>query len=226
MLFIGVPSYSGKIDRYTMVAILQATRTPGLVGGFAVESSSLLTLNLNRILARALNDREKLTHLAILHADIEVEQGWADKMLAIMEEKKCDILSAVIPIKNEKNTSTAIHLGGHDKKILTLDDCEKRGRTFTDENLLVNTGLMLIDLKGEWVEGVVFKMEDGIIEKNGEKIPYIFTEDWCFSRDAREKGAKIYATNEVKVWHLGGGRWFNQVEGDCKCKKSKELKLA
>jgi GT2 family glycosyltransferase len=199
---------------------LRASGKPGLVGGFHIETSSLLTWNMNRILARALNsDRKKVTHLCILHTDIEVEQLWLDKMMKIMEEKKADIVSVAMPLKNgKKDTSTAIYEKNQDRKPartvtrLTMEDIEKRGGTFTEEGLLVNTGLMLIDMRGNWFDGSKFTMED-VISKDEQGIyhAHIFPEDWEFSHQAALKGASIWVTNEIQAWHHGGGRWGNQL---------------
>ncbi len=155
-----------------------------------------------------------------LHADIEVEPGFLDKMLKTMEEKKADILSVVIPLKDDKqNTSTALYADdplrypARSVKRLTLKECAARGDHFTDENLLVNSGVMLIDLRGKWIDGMFFRMEDCIVkDKDGKFTAHVFSEDWDFSHRARERGAKIWATNSIDAWHHGGGRWANKIE--------------
>ena len=84
--------------------------------------------------------------------------------------------------------------------------------TFTHEKLLVNTGLMLVDLRKTWVENVWFAFEDKIIPD--PKAPGNFkavgiSEDWFFSRRARELGAKLFATREVAVRHVGSADYSN-----------------
>lgn len=216
MLIVGVPSYNGMIGKYTMLGILQASATPGTVGGWHIESGSLLTWNMNKILAQAFNQmKQGVTHLAILHTDIVVESKWADKMIGIMEDKKADIVSVVIPIKDMTgDTSTALYMGEKDGSWdihrLTLKQCWSRGKSFTEKNLLVNTGLMMIDLRKDWITGLQFTIEDRIIQdKEGKFIARVFPEDWNFSLQAQRKGASVWATNEVKAQHYGNGMWPN-----------------
>jgi hypothetical protein len=142
----------------------------------------------------------------MLHADVVPEDLWLDKMLAIMEDKKADVLSAVIPIKSPDGmTSTAIE--SDDPWLprrLNMAEVYERARTFTDPGLLVNSGLMLVDIRSAWVDRIFFRFEDKIQESDGEFKARVVSEDWLFSRDARKLGAKIYATTEVLVNHMVG----------------------
>jgi GT2 family glycosyltransferase len=141
-------------------------------------------------------------------------------MVRLLQEHKADVLSVVIPIKNEKGlTSTALDVGIGDEdshwrvKRLTLTEIYNDYEpTFTHEKLLVNTGLMLVDLRKPWVENVWFAFEDKIIPD--PKVPGNFkavgvSEDWFFSRRARELGAKLYATREISVLHSGTNEFSN-----------------
>ena len=111
------------------------------------------------------------SHFCLLHDDIVPEPLWLDKMMRIMEEQHADILSVVVPLKNDKGlTSTALDVGVGDEdphwrvKRLTLKEIYNDYEpTFTHEKLLVNTGLMLVDLRKPWVENVWFAFEDKII---------------------------------------------------------------
>jgi len=141
-------------------------------------------------------------------------------MMSIMEKHRADVLSVVVPLKNDKGlTSTALDMAVGDEdphwrvKRLTLNEIYNDYEpTFTHEKLLVNTGLMLVDLRKPWVENVWFAFEDKIIPD--PKIPGYFkavgvSEDWFFSRRACELGAKLYATREISVLHAGTTEYSN-----------------
>lgn len=161
-----------------------------------------------------MRDQGLITHLAILHTDIEVEEHWLDKLLFLMKINKADIVGTVLPIKGEKNmTSTALWDGPFKVKRLTFDDCKKYGESFTDPALCVNTGAMLIDLRGKWIEGMCFTIEDRIRAEQGKYIAEVIPEDWGFSHRAAERGAKIVATTVVQAVHHGAGQWTNFEKG-------------
>lgn len=163
-----------------------------------------------------------MTHFCLLHDDVVPEPLWLDKMMSIMLEKKADVLSGIIPIKDDRGlTSTALDVpvGASDPawrvRRLTLNELyERYPPTFTDEKILLNTGLMLIDLRNPWVEKIWFAFEDRIIpnpQKEGEFMAVGLSEDWYFSRRARELGAKLYATREIRIQHTGVRDYPNNV---------------
>lgn len=191
-----------------------AAMSQGLAG-FCDLQDSMLTRNFNSLLAASLNARlEGISHFILLHDDVVPEENWYPKMIDIMLQTDADVLSAVIPLKGGDGqlTSTAI---GHDYKIqelkrLTLQQCRDLGETFTRDDLLINTGLMCIDIRSNWVENIWFRFEDKIIkDKNGVFHPWAVSEDWLFSIDAKKLGAKLYATTAIKVSHEGGGIYNN-----------------
>ncbi len=218
-VYLGVPTYDGRVHEGIVGAIFGAGRTP-LLGRIQIESGSWLTRNFNSCLANALNARQEgFTHFCLLHEDLPpVEGDWLEKMVLLAEANKADVLSVVSPLKFEKGlTSTALDepVGDQDQryrvKRLTLHEIyQDFAPTFTHEKLLINTGLMLIDLRKPWVEQVSFQFVDAIVkDKAGNFVAAGFPEDWNFSRAARALGASIWATREVAVTHLGGGRWGN-----------------
>jgi hypothetical protein len=83
--------------------------------------------------------------------------------------------------------------------------------TWTSEDLLFNTGLMLVDFtKGDWVNNVCFHMRDEIIRiLAGPRQVNIEPEDWNFSRQCRALGVRAYVTRRVKVKHHGDKEYTN-----------------
>ena len=80
------------------------------------KQNSLLTVCFNSLWCEALNNRKKhgLTHFAMLHCDIGPQEGWIDILLR--EQKKCgaDILSVVVPIKDERGQHITDFVLGQD----------------------------------------------------------------------------------------------------------------
>lgn len=209
---IAIPSYDGSVDLKTITAVTLASEnyTPNLI----TQRSSALGNCFNRLWAAALNARTQgmpITHFAMLHADIAPEEGWLDKMLAIMETTGADVLSAIVPIKsNDGLTSTALDTGTEWRvHRFTMKQVYKMEPTFTHPKLLLNTGLMLVDFRKPWIEKIHFTIRDGMVKENGVFRPVMMSEDWGFSRDAVRLGAKLFATREVKVEHVGRSVYTN-----------------
>lgn len=217
-VYLGIPTYNNHILEGHLGAILKASKKE-LVGKLEIKGYSALTYNFNSLFANALNERKKgCTHFAMIHADILPEDFWLDTLMAKLEEFQADMISAIVPIKYNKGiTSTALDesLEGSNPywrpRRLTLHECfEKYPPTFTDEKLLLNTGCMLIDIRKPWVEKIRFRFDDAIVKKQNGEFQAIFApEDWLFSRDARNLGAKLLATREVKVEHHGVTKYTN-----------------
>ena len=212
--FIGIPSHNGQVYGDIISSIADALIT-GEPIGLAHQPFSLLARNFNDLLALAIN-RKDYTHFLLLHSDIVPQSGWLKKLHEIMEEKKCDILSVVSPIKNQKGyTSTAMHVSGKTPeeflaRRLTMKEIADLPETFTADNLLVNSGCLLIDLRAPWVGKVWFEIQDSTVKnKDGNYKAVGISEDWLFSMRAAEAGAKIYATRAVKIFHVGTHAFSN-----------------
>ncbi len=209
MILIGIPTHNGLFINEAVKAMLQ-THYNGSVGLpapvlFRTQQSSLLTRGFNQMWCDALNLRkEGCTHFLLWHADIEPEPHFLRKMWDIMTKNKADILSCVVPIKNPSlngHTSTAYD---EPTGVRRLTFSELPQGTFEHELLLVNSGLMLISLKKDWVEKVCFRFEDWLEkDENGFFRANGISEDWLFSRDARKLGARIFATREINLIHYG-----------------------
>jgi hypothetical protein len=172
----------------------------------------------------------------MLHSDvIPVEPGFIGIMLHHLRQAGADVLSAVMPIKDDKGlTSTALlpdsacagwKTDPVRRRRLTLREAEKLPVTFDahdvatlfnprnapdrresalDPCLLVNTGLMLVDLSKPWVEQAHFQINDLVYRRpDGRFDADVEPEDWFFSRRAHQLGARVCATRAVKAQHAG-----------------------
>lgn len=220
-VYLGIPSYGGQVHEGILGAVLHCSNV-GYIGWLEVASRSFLTQNFNHLYVEALNLRDQgITHFCMLHDDIVPEKFWLDKLMGLMNQHGADMLSAIVPMKNHEGmTSTALEVplgGGSDPewrfKRLTMTEVFRDYQpTFSHEKLLLNTGLMLIDLSKPWVEKVCFRFENKIIphpDKPGKLHARSMSEDWLFSRDARALGAKLFATREVKLVHCGKAAYTN-----------------
>lgn len=220
-VLIGIPTYNGDVASEVIDDLFHCSKDTPFT--FCRQGGSLLAMGFNNLLCEALNHRKLgITHFVLHHADIGLEPQWLDKMMSIYKEKDADILSVVIPIKNEEGlTSTALD---EDIEGRSKDACPRRltmheifrdfPRTFTAPNLLLNTGVMMFALDKPWLEGMCFRMEDRIIQnQDGKYLASTMPEDWLFSRDARRRGAtKLYATREVGATHFGRAMYPNTQE--------------
>jgi hypothetical protein len=181
---------------------------------------SLLTAGFNRVWAHALNLREKseITHFLMLHDDVRPRQeDWIDLFFTEMASANAQVLSAIIPIKDMRGlTSTALDTDPWRPMRFTQRFVhESRPVTWTDERLLFNTGCMLIDFSGDWVEEVCFTIRDRIVREKGGWMAYVQPEDWDFSRQCRALGVRVAVTRAVTIDHFGVNYWpSDMVWGD------------
>ncbi len=210
-VFLGIPVYNGNILEGHINAIFKGGQKMP-VGKLQIRGYSCLTNNFNHLLCGALNERKNgITHFALLHSDIIPCDGWLDILYKGMQETKADIISAIVPIKDGRGlTSTALDTDLWRPRRLTLHEVHNDyPKTFTQDDLLLNTGCMLVDIRNEWIEGIRFRFEDRIEKINGNFVADIQPEDWLFSRDAKKLGARLAATSEVRVDHIGTHRFSN-----------------
>lgn len=212
-IFIGCPSYDGRVDFQMVHSIMRASKTITHSVNFA--STSLLAFTFNKLWCDALNAKHNagFTHFLMVHADVAPELWFADKMMSIMEEEKAAILSVVLPIKNGRGlTSTAMDTSEWTPARFTMKQIAALPETFSHPRLLVNTGLLLVDLRRPWVYDVYFTINDKIERlENGKYVQRAQPEDWQFSRMARKANAgKICATRAVKALHIGTNEFGNQ----------------
>lgn len=216
-VFVGVPTYKNDLHADVMFMALQATKEHQVL--FSKADSSACTMMFNMLLLQALelHAQGKIDYFLLWHSDIVPEAYFIDKMMKIMIEKKAEVLSAIVPIKDEKGlTSTALDEPVGDVPLkwrprrLTMAEIMQREPTFTDPKLLVNTGLLLIDLSTAWAKEIYFHFDDAIIWHHGKRLPVLEPEDWMFSRDARRMGCKsMWVTREVNLRHMGDSAFPN-----------------
>jgi len=223
-LFLGTMTHNGQLD-YLMAKAFYMTPTREREVFYMPRQSSLLAAAYNHLWCYALNNREKhnLKYFAILHSDIVPEDFWCDKLIAELEKYDADVMSAIVPIKeNSGVTSTA--LSGPDNFTralrLTMKQVWHPGRYETfgikemhdegwqveeDAKLLVNTGCFVARLDRPWCSRVHFTINDRIrVGIGGQLISETEPEDWFFSRRVAEEGGKVMATRTIKLDHMGG----------------------
>jgi len=220
-VYIGVPAYGRMIDFGNATACMN-TGYPEVMVTYG--SISLLAYNFNRLWTDAHNKRKShnLSHFCMIHADIAPEPGFLGKMMDIMEQRELDCLSAVSPLKGvDGYTSCALEMKGWTRqRRITLKECELLPRTFTGEDtkrvlgserLLVNTGLLLLDLTRFDPMKFHFSITD-TVEQNadGSYAAKDLPEDWDFSRRMMKGKKKYAATKEVGLMHVGTYYWTNQ----------------
>jgi predicted O-methyltransferase YrrM len=184
--------------------------------------SSLLDHGFNQLWCAALNMKARgVTHFAMIHADVCPEEGWLDVLLGEMAARHADVVSAVIPIKDGSGlTSTAAE--GPDPwnpRKLSLREAYDLPETFGSEDvgspLLLNTGLWVCDLRRPWVydpEPLCFQTSCRIVRSaDGTYRAQARPEDWEFSRAARARGARLFATRKVSLAHAGEWDFTNDA---------------
>lgn len=232
-VLVGVPTYNGQVDA-RQALYLFAARRDNLITDVRTRSLSLLAYCFNSLWCEALNDKT-YDYFLLLHADIvpTAPIGWLSKLIQEATNARADLLSAVVPIKNQDGlTSTALQTEQHAiPRRLTLHEVMQLPATFaaadvakqfgypddTAQQLLVNTGCMLMDLRrnrDKW-EQMYFRITDRIEKRNGKFVPLVDPEDWDFSRQAHAQGLKVAVTRAVTLLHNGSadyssaGVWGN-----------------
>lgn len=217
-LYLCLPLYSSMVHVGVAKRFFRATSANAEVHPM-ISKSSLLASGFNHHWVAA--HAEQFDYFIMLHGDVEpVDPMWVDILLEEMVLHEADIVSAVIPIKNDCGlTSTAI--GKPDtpwiRQRLSLKQCLSLPKTFSaadvgvpEKPLLVNTGCMLVNLSKEWSGHAHFTVRDQVNHGSVECEP----EDWYFSRRAWELGAKAYATTALRVQHHGEQAFTNWEEPD------------
>jgi hypothetical protein len=184
-----------------------------------------LTHNFNMLLdvGLELRDDGKLTHLAMIHSDISAERGWLDLLAEEMHMRNAVAISAVMPIKeNEQDrTSTAIgskaepweplrYIRTRDKDIMPTTFEGKDVCQNDDEVLLINTGLMLIDLRCPFWDDFTFRVFNKRETVDGKRKSLFRSEDWEMSRELDAAGYRYASTWRPYAEHIGQSVWPNR----------------
>ncbi len=213
-LLAGLPSYDGMRWNGSAMGSLYVSN----VDTFEI-STSILTSAFNRCWVEALNKREgavPITHFLLLHADVcPIEFDWLQQLWEEFEANKCKVLSLAIPIKNQTGlTSIGMETDNIWKpRRLTVTEILEKPMTWTDPQVLVNTGMLLVDFRDPWVEKICFTMNDRISkDETGKWTCEVESEDWNFSRQCRALGIDPWVTRRVAVQHMGRGSWRNDTK--------------
>jgi hypothetical protein len=208
--FAGLPTYDGQRWNAGAVADLRQC------GADVFESaSSLLTNAFNTCYVEALNRRPLVTHFLLLHADvIPLDSGWPLRLVSEMERLGAGVLSVALPIKSETGiTSTALeNPRDHWRpRRLTTAEIQAKPVSWTAPDLLVNTGLLLIDIRNDWAEKICFTICDELRKVDGKWIAEVEPEDWNFSRQCRKLDVDVWATRLVRALHIGRKSYRNDL---------------
>lgn len=178
--------------------------------------TSIITTTFNEMLCQVYNSETQFDYLAMLHADVVPDMYWLDTLVEELEVNRLDILSAVVPIKNDRGTtSTGLEVVGTQWAVrrLTLNEIYgwNLSPTFTakdipgrsDQGLLLNTGCWVMRWNQPWSRGWYFRQQDRIVwstsaQKYGKESA---SEDWDWSRQMISRGCRLGATTKVGLHH-------------------------
>lgn len=207
---VGVPSYNELMPVWALPPLMQLARKHTM--HFMPVSSSLLAFSHNLLISSA-RQIEKCDYLINMHNDIVMDPDGLLDLVELCQLLKADVVSAVVPIKDDRGLTSTGTCGAADEweqvKRFTMTEIMAMPETFGQEVckegdiLMINTGVMIIDMKAPWVKDICFTIKDRIIEVEGRPHPIVLPEDWGLSRDLYKWGAKVYATRKLKLTHLG-----------------------
>lgn len=178
----------------------------------------------------------EITHFAMLHGDITPDpaQRWLDILLDEMDARDAELVSAVLPIKDDRGVTSsgigeAANPWGAYRRFTDREIHQQLPVVFNnvlagypDKPLLHNTGCWVCDLRKP-----VFREtnEDGSLRlffqfperisrtADGKWQHEQESEDWFFSRQLWERGARnTWMTSEVRLTHHGQLDYPNWVD--------------
>lgn len=225
-VFLGIPCGAGGSLAAGTAYGLAYTAASSHSVTLEIDSSSALTMNFNKLWACALDRRargECFDRFAMMHSDVlPGDPHWLDTLLGLLDEHDADVVSAIIPIKDEFGlTSTAFDTDRWRPRRLTMREAMAAPETFDGEYalrefgapLLLNTGLWVCRLDRPWVDDVVFDISNRIVmNADGFREAQFEPEDWKFSRWCNSRSLKLVATRKVKLGHLGHRVYSNDGE--------------
>lgn len=152
----------------------------------------------------------------MMHADIGAEPGWLTKLLAVQAMHSADVVSVVVPLKDDRGlSSTAVHTPDEKYRKLSMEECrDKCGPVFDARDpylvgmgathLLVNTGLFCMRLDRPWLkQWKGFQIRSSLDWQDRGCEVNTTSEDWDMSEALAELGCSIFATTTIKVQHIG-----------------------
>ncbi len=222
-IFLAVPN-RGTIWSQAMAGINQASKKHTLIirdldGGYAANC-------FNSLWCEAWS--YQVDRFAMHHDDIRCAPGWLDLLEAERERVNADILSVVIPIKDERGLTSTCVLDKDpsvwNARRLTMTEIYDLPETFTLERLAVNTGLWICRFDQPWVDEFPgFRILTRITTTASQKRPGVHGEDWQFSGWAHRHKLRVFATRKVQAFHRGPteypnnqpwGTWKTDIEAN------------
>lgn len=227
-VFLALP-HPGQVSGESLPGLLWPTKHKLMI---APGKCSVLTVNFNNLWCEALNNRGplKLTHFTMHHSDIAAPEWWVDTLVEEMARVGADVLSAVVPLKDDRGlTTTAVGSDPDSIRRLTLREAHRLPETFCiddipgrepNRRLLINTGLWICRFTEKWVEPPTFpgfKQLDALRPKAG--FPGHFeavglSEDWGFSQWAWNQKLRVFATRKLALTHYGMFGWDSSERGN------------
>jgi len=237
-VFLGCPTHDGRMYAGCAKAFFQCPAQYHEVES-GVSQNSLLTFNCNLLwsLALKLHATQRADWFAMLHSDVEPEPLWIDKLIMEAERHNADVMTTVIPIKDEQGlTSTAIGQATNFYQGFRLTMAQVRHPSFPatfdhelaaaalrslpehlridvprPSILLGNTGCMVCKLGGRWCDPRQEHFDESTTFQSVDNHwkPWALSEDWNFTARAGQQGAKVMATTSLKVLHHGGAVYPN-----------------
>ena len=217
-VLLAIPTYNGWNTSGTRVSVHNAS--DDLDVSSCDFGGSLLPVVFNRAWVAGVVGGFDL--FAMLHADVQAESLWLSRLVRMLDEHDLDILSCLVPIKDETRTTSTAWDAGHVQHRITYDDVPKLPEVFTNEDvrklypeskgLLVNTGCWVARLRGEseypWVRTWPgFTLQSTIDWTQDPPLVRSGSEDYLMSRWMNANGVRIGATSAIKVWHVGTKAW-------------------
>lgn len=223
-VFVAQPVYLGASPQAVLGATAYASAVPGRTV-YQCNECTFHCANFNALWCAALNTRRDFgwTHFAMLHQDVQPARYWVDTLLEELDRAEVDLLSVVLPIKDDYGvTSTAI-LDKHKlaTRRLTMTEVHQLPVTFRSRDLatlgyanhllLHGSGMWLCRFDQAWVERVWFEAPSRILPTaSGDFISAVWDEGWNFSIQLYSLGQQIACTRRTPANHLGGGCWGNE----------------
>jgi hypothetical protein len=234
-VMMGMPNYDGTVQIMASVTFLQtgSTETNHVVVERVSSGGSLLARSFNLLWAQALNmaRHDKVDYFIMQHADLAPEPGYVDKLIKLIQDNDADVVSVVVPIKDQRGLTSTGLCSMTDRFIpgrrFTMREMTQEGMPLTfssadvghpDKALLINTGCFIADVRKEWAQAqddagnllCSFSIDDRIRDIGDQLEVGVEPEDWRFSRYLHANGAKVLATRSIKVLHFGGTAYTNE----------------
>lgn len=224
-ILLAMPMYGGLTHAGALRAgLVQASEQHSVQLAQPVGSLLPKTFNMAWCAGLELAEAGEIELFAMLHDDVMPEAGWLDKLVAELDRTGADVLSCVVPIKDQRGiTSTAIAAADpadewHCEKRLSMHEVMRLPETFTAADcgyprraLLVNTGCWVCRIRDPRFRqtnpngslSFCFRFQSRVLRRrDGQYEIQNISEDWDFSRWLYRHGFDVRATRVVSLEHF------------------------